>query len=68
MPRVSGVQVLEFVAEEWATLPVIVVSGFAEMDDLPDAPARSYWRLLHKPVSLASLMKMAEEHFFARVR
>jgi PAS domain S-box-containing protein len=67
MPRVSGVQVLEYVAREWPSLPVIVVSGFAEMNDLPAVAAREHWRLLHKPVSLTALMDLAEEHFFIRV-
>ena len=60
LPGMSGVRVVEVLRAqpEWSNLPVIGMSGY----DLAPDEARLFTAFLRKPLSLAELLSLLEQH------
>lgn len=61
MPLMNGLEFLEKIGQQDASIPVIVVSGQSLQDEAPQHPAIRYW--LSKPVSIAELVARITECF-----
>jgi CheY-like chemotaxis protein len=51
MPQMTGLALAEAIGKEWPALPVILATGYAEME----AGVRARWRKLLKPYTEADL-------------
>jgi len=60
MPHMSGWEVVEVVRQRAPGTPVLIISGFATQDDVVRAQ-RMGIRVLHKPFSVADLVRATEE-------
>ncbi|MEE4240343.1 MAG: response regulator, partial [Desulfopila sp.] len=66
MPELDGLQVLSVVQQEFADLPVIVVSGTGEIADVVEALRRGAWDYLLKPISDMTILRHAIEKCLER--
>ena len=60
MPRVSGMDLIKHMRSEGITLPVILASGTARMDELDRFPWMAVSALLPKPYSIGQLLKVVD--------
>ncbi|HHZ90280.1 TPA: sigma-54-dependent Fis family transcriptional regulator, partial [Candidatus Poribacteria bacterium] len=61
MPQMTGRDLLKMIKKQWADLPVLIVTAFAELDDAIDLVAREgAFYYLEKPINLDSLKNEVE--------
>ena len=61
MPQMTGRDLLKIIKKQWADLPVLIVTAFAELDDAIDLVAREgAFYYLEKPINLDSLKNEVE--------
>ena len=61
MPQMTGRDLLKVIKKQWADLPVLIVTAFAELDDAIDLVAREgAFYYLEKPINLDSLKNEVE--------
>src|SRR6056297_2677987 len=67
MPKVDGLQVLEFVGKSFSEIPVIVVSGTGNITDVIDAMHLGAWDYILKPVEDLNILLFAVRRALKKV-
>ena len=67
MPKVDGLQVLEFVGKNFPEIPVIVVSGTGNITDVIDAMHLGAWDYILKPVEDLNILLFAVRRALEKV-
>ncbi len=61
MPEINGVEVLEYIKKKYNTLPVIVLTGFVEMDTAIEVMRKGAFDCLVKPVRKDEMIVTVEK-------
>jgi DNA-binding NtrC family response regulator len=60
MPGMSGVEVLRRIRDEWPGLPVVLVTGYPNVDDIDEARRLGIADVIEKPMILRNLADALE--------
>jgi len=68
MPGISGIEVLEFVKNNFPELPVIIISGAGEIKYAIEALRSGAWNYITKPIEDLSFLSYSIEEVLKKVR
>lgn len=67
MPGLSGLEIIDYCAEHFPRLPVVLITGFARKISNISKTGKPVEHILHKPISLSNLggmlSKILDEHW-----
>jgi len=61
MPKHSGIEILESIKKRYPDLPVVMVSGYASIENAIEATKLGAFNFVPKPFTPDELMKVTEE-------
>lgn len=68
MPELDGLQTLSLLQQEFATIPVIVISGTGDIQEVVEALRRGAWDYLTKPLTNMTVLEHAVDKALERAR